>query len=469
MEEWAYDLPHLDYDRAARSLSRHDVDDSSAEAQLVHADSLLHIATIADAEAYVTRTLDAATNDQRIRIFRALLGVRTKQVARQLKASRKNGGVQDAHDRRLYDVLQLADSLHDFGISLGEDAVREAVPAELPVGLTLQALVDETKFIKFLTSSKRGRLDFANDASTTNPLCGANVLDRFDVVHRISRGTSFEKLYASHVSSVSSKLAMPHVRAVPVDVWTRLDAPTTESLKLEQIATVCRVLEQRFGDTSHEFIVDSSDPHLVRIVFAIRCVRDSLFRKFRIEDVFDAPALVRKMRELAPATTRWSSHVCDANLMDGASHPVEIPVDTRPTGYVYRAGLPFQMRLLGAKDAGSSYEYEFASGATVCRETERADAHAFSTSAVTRAIKDARRMKRVDDIPGLLAQKRACDWAQVENCRRYGRVFATCDRLAALYAIYRGVRVVLFRRRVVEARRVGWECDFVQYTFATVV
>ena len=42
----------------------------------------------------------------------------------------------------------------------------------------------------------------------------------------------------------------------------------------------------------------------------------------------------------------------------------------------------------------------------------------------------------------LVALKRAGDWGQVEHCRRYNKVFVTGDRLAAMYAWYRGIRFV---------------------------
>ena len=43
-----------------------------------------------------------------------------------------------------------------------------------------------------------------------------------------------------------------------------------------------------------------------------------------------------------------------------------------------------------------------------------------------------------------LAQKRACDWGQVQHCRVCGstHIYVTGDRLAALYAVDRDVNVI---------------------------
>lgn len=45
-----------------------------------------------------------------------------------------------------------------------------------------------------------------------------------------------------------------------------------------------------------------------------------------------------------------------------------------------------------------------------------------------------------------LAIKRAGDWGQVEHAARYGKIFVTSDKLAALYAYYRRVRFIYLRR-----------------------
>ena len=57
----------------------------------------------------------------------------------------------------------------------------------------------------------------------------------------------------------------------------------------------------------------------------------------------------------------------------------------------------------------------------------------------------------------LYALKQAGDWAQVEHARKFGKVFVTFDKMAAMYARYRRVPFILVRRLAYD--------DFLRYTF----
>lgn len=73
---------------------------------------------------------------------------------------------------------------------------------------------------------------------------------------------------------------------------------------------------------------------------------------------------------------------------------------------------------------------------------------------------------------GPLAMKRAGDWGQIEHCKRYGIVFVTADKLAALYAAYRDVPFLYLKHHVPKwnddvqvGTFDGVRTNFVQYSF----
>jgi hypothetical protein len=43
---------------------------------------------------------------------------------------------------------------------------------------------------------------------------------------------------------------------------------------------------------------------------------------------------------------------------------------------------------------------------------------------------------------GTLSLKTAGDWGMIQNCKLYNRVFVTIDKMAAMFAIFRGVKTV---------------------------
>jgi len=145
--------------------------------------------------------------------------------------------------------------------------------------------------------------------------------------------------------------------------------------------------------------------------------------------------------------------VSDANVFDAASVSFASAraVDARPTGPVYLDDAPYQITLLGLDAAGSV--------SVVLHDRRTAGAEAAAPLTLVFSDRDAtawcsKRMVHsakpsspfATCRPALrYAVKRAGDWGQVEHARRYGKVFVTGDRLAALYAWYRDVPFVYTR------------------------
>jgi hypothetical protein len=443
--------------------------DAHPAARVEHADALLGILDERDSSHYVEETLAVATSNERVAIFRALFGISSKSVASRRSVKKTQQGGSGFGPARLYDLLMLADSLHDFGADHRDSVEAAFSHVQMPSGL--HHVRDARATIKFLTSPRRKTLRFG-DVEEANALCNRNLLDQYDLA-KLDPSTPIDKAFESQRASAIGK-ANAGARVVPCDVWTEyVRATATPSrrlrvIKLEQIARLCGLMHSVFGGRrSCVFLTDSSDEQLVRIVFATSLVRRALFQKFSFDDdVFDEQALVSKMRHIVAREgfSEWRSCVCDANVMDGASHPLDLDVDARPTGAVYRPGLPFQIALEGCQPEMTTK--------VVFRDADRT--RTYSINARSRRFSTSVMSSDIDNIAagdllkatvsGRLALKRACDWGQVEHCRKYGLIFVSSDKLAVLYAMFRGVKSVLLRRAEHEAR--GVLPELLQYTFA---
>jgi hypothetical protein len=446
--------------------------DAHFAARIEFADVLISIKNADDARRYVEFTLGRAYPNERITIYRALFGISSKTVAsrRRTNKSRKQQGGHETTSPHLCDFLMLADSLHDFKSERYRDIVEGALSyVKIPSGL--HHARDTRAVIAFLTNSRRKLLRFG-EVEEANALCGRNILDKYDF-SKLTSDVGFDSAFESQRASAVSKLNAG-ARVVPCDVWTEYvpatAAPHTrlQVIKLEQIARLCGVMHRVFGGRNRcVFVTDNSDHQLVRIVFATHLVRQKLYDKFMFDDdIFDNATLVNKMRAIVAREgfAEWRSCICDANIIDGASHSLELEVDSRPTGPVYRPQLPFQVTLNGSK-SGDSTTVVIRDGDTTETVHIHAEDRSFSTSAVLTQIRNISSGRiRDTSIAGQLALKRACDWGQVEHCRKYGMVFVSSNKLSVLYALFRGVKSVLLRRT--EHFASGRMPELMQYTFA---
>jgi hypothetical protein len=447
--------------------------DAHPAARVEHADVLISIRDADDARSYVEHTLGLASAAERISIYRALFGISAKAIASRRRSKNRAQTQQGGYDTGstcLHDFLMLVDSLHDFGdeefCSIVEDAFSYV---KTPAGL--HHARDERFVIAFLTNPRRKVLRFG-DVQEANVLCGRNMLDKYDF-RKLASDVGFDSAFESQRASAISKLHAG-ARVVPCDVWTeyvpatRIPSARLQVIKLEQIARLCGVMHRMFGGQRRcTFVTDNSDNQLVRIVFATHLVRQALFDKFAFDnDIFDDATLVNNMRAIVAREgfAEWRSCICDANIMDGASHSSDLEVDPRPTGPVYRPHLPFQVTLNGSA-SGTSTSVHWQDGETTKTYNVKANRSLFSTSAISYKILDiASGDTHNSTVAGQLALKRACDWGQVEHCRKYGMVFVSSDKLAVLYALFRGVKSVLLRRT--EHRASGRMPEMLQYTFA---
>ena len=162
--------------------------------------------------------------------------------------------------------------------------------------------------------------------------------------------------------------------------------------------------------------------------------------------------------DAATTKTTWKTETTDANMFDAANNAVKLGFDGRPTGKVFRKSVcGYQIELTGLAQNNKCVDAIITdTGAPpVALSLTKMDTTVhFSRNQIPYAIGHAKPtiiqnlMDQIYDFsdPLKYALKRAGDWGQVEHCVQYDNVFVTSDKLAALYAYYRGVRFILLKR-----------------------
>lgn len=479
-------------------------------------DDLLTVNDQASADAYIKDAIDKMDPAAKDRVMTAFLygtsGLYPSAPFRDPVTSQipvlstaqipvQSGGddLRRFHDM-LYDLLQLEDSLHDDfgdittprvfsdkGLDMGPLVTATVIMNQLNVTLPVitKTRVDpDTKvvsvfdeimkveemhgpdntFILDITGSPT--LQFADLPAMDNPLHGLN-LEQGMFDFKEDCGTVTEQ-YAARPA--------PCKNCVNAEIWCFGDHGV-RGLKHEQIAAVSGDIREFFGPRA-VFVVDESIP-VTRLVLGLEPIYKSFLKSYRLEDM---PGVIRS-REQTRADTEWhtlskkvrygwTAVSCDAGLMDAGMHA--FPLHSEPTGDVFRDGARVQVTLLGTE--GESYRYALSS---VCNPVDYEKTYAcqrtvtgvktleYSKSFIAgQVVSEVQNGKNVST---LLALKRAGDWGQVEHCKRYGYVFVTADKPAALYAIFRDVCVLFVKTHKtmsVVAEEYGDKRDLYRHSFA---
>lgn len=429
-----------------------DIDSEIAEG-ILEREELLRIRTQVDAEAFIKRYVNQENKEHIARIY---FGFTHKRAREALRNQKGGDGTRGDRDGPLYELLAAADQAHDFGKA-------SLSPVKMPKGLALGALIDKDRFMTFLKSRESVVFDaHANVAQTnvTNPCYGIN-LKGYDIARAIRhlKPKSIEPLYMSQLHSVAGKL-LSKTRCVPVDVWSVPNTYTSD-IKVSQIAHLCQCIRHVFGSSGRlEFQLDGARDQLVRLVFAIQLIDKGFHRLFTVEPDY-ATRIQRTMANGAGQEGSWSSRVSDAHLFDAETMPVGIPVDPRPTGPV----LSF-LELGGITDTGEVRITIDGKSAVVHPDDTTAQLSVAGISGFIRGRGTTSKNRKKKSAVGamtlldlykdlsdasLYALKRAGDWGQVEHCVRYGKIFVTRDKLAALYAMYRSVPFIYVNHHVFDA------------------
>ncbi len=370
----------------------------------------------------------------------------------------------------LYDFMAMADSVHDFSRRYLDvnDIVHKWCPAPMlqvfsPVygqesqgrrkrAIEPMEIKREDILVKHLTRPKH--LKFQGHAPIPNPFYKKSVMKRYpyDATKEIDQ----QARYARQGIRVGSKV-------ISMEVWLKGNKPCW--LELEQISRVCSTIQAVLGNNV-EWIVDASHEALASIVTSFPIIRENLMKRFKV--IGDLQHLRSKTASLV-----WTPIICDATLYDAgdldryvyeSSHRT-IGFDPNPTGKVYHEGYSYQVTLQGARHlANNDFSYRVAEEGTLHYSEE---AHSLASMGkdikkTLRLLNDGLISEEVahEEVAKALSYKRAGDWGQVENCVLRGRAFITCDKLAAMYAILRGVPVVYLAR--------AQHNDVLQMTFSLV-
>jgi hypothetical protein len=283
-------------------------------------------------------------------------------------------------------------------------------------------------------------LRFPGHAPIPNPFHGVHILKRYPY----DATKSLDDQARCARSGVRKGL-----RTVSMELW--LVEPQPRLLQIKQIAKVCSVIREALGDNV-EWIVDASHESIPSIISSFPLVQERLLQRFRTVPA-ERSAFIAQLQASNPV--QWTPIICDASLNDPGDlnrfvyekSNRQLGFDKDPTGRVFRDGYPDQITLKGAVQKRDNDMYylteEFG------ELNYRLMTH--SLSAMMREINFVMEEERTEVrtheevvrlIARCMAKKRSGDWGQVENCVVKGRVFITCDKMAALYAVYRDVPVV---------------------------
>lgn len=404
---------------------------------------------------------------------------------------RRRDGIEDNQDYRVYKLLSLADSLHDFSSHaqkakdrMDRKVIDRAVKAQhmtIPKGdhaqETLELAANDASFIKFLNNNET--LRFGKDDVRHN-MFGIGMLDRCDVQRAMqANGGNYWMAYREQYVASKLKSGVAHL-----DVWSLPQFSVKQGVAkswhdepknykavvyLSQIADVIAGIKRAYGKERITFIMDESDDQMSRMVMATSKLDVAIGRMLIVREgrsMDDDDWLLPPDEELptddAPEPRdKWDYMVCDANLVDGPTH-IRPPddqdmypnprMDPRPTGPVFRREDRIHISYEGIEEPEDPDAVIHINGSRQVLNHETAE---FSKSNMRTAMKNGA------DVATCLAEKRSCDWGQVEHCRRYDTpdntfVFVSRDKMACLYGVYRNVNVVFLRR--------GFACKNTRWT-----
>ena len=396
------------------------------------------------------------------------------------------GSPASGGDFRIDRLLALADAMHDF--TKGDDAIDSehiagAIEAELPArrrrmspGERPEAMyANEDAVIRMFDETPA--LHFGDDA-VPHVLHSRNLLHKFKVAPAMNRNVDYWKAYREQLLQ-----QRPSSEIIHADVWGIPGASRGDSLEdrgktviyMSQIVNVVRSIKDAFGDGELTFIMDKSDDPMSRMIMATANLDEAVARLFVVYLGIDGTDTVDDMyagldgseTRLRPgrASPRagWHYKVCDASIVDGNRH-IRLPkegVEAYPnpglskdaTGAVSLPGDAEEISFGGIQgdDDGAKRNAPRAK-VTIGGVTRlHGDAsHEFAKKYMKRMAREAIADGRLGDVPRYLGRKRACDWGQVEHCRRHSTptnrlVFVSADKMACLYAMHRNVDFILIR------------------------
>jgi len=238
-----------------------------------------------------------------------------------------------------------------------------------------------------------------------------------------------------------------------------------------------------------DILVDRNKHPLWGIAVGIKNLWNEFAKKFKT----DPPTrsfveLAARLREIIQEGESGSGaeaecKMTDANVFDAQINTMVLPIDPRPTGKVFPSNFKLYDDLQVVLDGVAKVQERKVAFSLLLENTSfqnleisssQAQEH-FSNNHIAKLIntrssnKNTPLQKTLSKLSRntLFGIKLAGDWGQVENCRRYKKVFLTQDKMAALYAYCVGVEFILFsvEERSTPGDKEKPENDFFRYTF----
>lgn len=441
----------------------------------------------------------------------------------------QEGGAEpnlEAVDFRVYNLLELADSFHDFcddpmdpSFERWSKLIYESMNSpELPtitrdgklVKMSLSDVADKWQFVRDMCSNEY--LRFESGIVNNDRLHGRNFSQG---TFRFVTAAGASKAPETALVDVEAEYKKPHNLRVPckdcanVDVWTTPGSDNEpKKVMYRQLAKAARTIRDRFG-TEFDMIVDASvrydrnpgqgEEHSLDPLTKFVLVQRAAYDVFRKSFLVTRPGCGRisetqiQKYNAEMQAVKWTAVSCDASLMDSGPND-DAPTFPKKTGPVFHDKSEFQVTLhgLGIED---DFPYLKDYFARLRAEGKSAKIYKYSIRrndqtdpAVVRTVVDDRdpddgmdpltfgkgRMK--DKIKGdsvncakYLALKRAGDWGMVMFCKKNDAVFVTADVIAALYATLVGARFIFVTNHGASRRASimdGKEIELMQYSLA---
>lgn len=455
--------------------------------EIIHKLELYNIKTSEDAEKYIDSLLDTSNILEVARIFYGYKHNELKMLRK--KINRQRGG-NTLEQFKLYELLAKADSMHDFKSAAYDlDDFIDYLPVEVTKADIIEydrnseiLVFNETRFID--TFSKIQQLTFLDENGIKlNPI--ANPFYKIDFrnypidIKTLKNDTlEYNDLYSRYIQTVSAKKAMPDNRNLSIEIWAPLATDELKKKKrnrieLSQIAYLCSTVSEMYKNYSingiYEFQIDNQNNDLINMIVSVKLLNSAFHKKISIYGnngiSYSTAELINQMALIYEQNgiRQWDVTTSDANIFDPADNNINIKIDRRPTGdiYKYSEKLGYQITLDGINDNKTvNIVLQPTLGNFIVKEYDK------KMSSVINRIGNINNILNTTEVPRKqtsdkyqaeirtyipytrefkMALKRAGDWSQVMHAKKYNKIFITSDRLAALFAAYNSIPYILFR------------------------
>ena len=424
---------------------------------------IIRCSSVESAKEYINEVFENASRSQKESIVKNVLSIDQRQinsVRRRLRKKRKKQNGGGTFDPRILDLIGMADIIHDF-----DDTRYVRERAVFPNEIDMVMLDKESCFVRKM--AQVSFLTFGNE-KVPNPAFGAVFLDRYDLKtdsYKTLNNTPWTRLGGICArQATETKLQLKNRREIVcADIMAPLSSGKRDKrvLKMEQVAMVIRVMNEKFG-FSADFVVDNEGNPLHTLVISVMNLRQGFFEMYATQpkyseskDLSEALLVILQQTQLP----NWKIVTVDATVFDTApnSRMFELCPDDK-TGTILGLSPGISLQGLDVKYRANGMvqvahvRIELFGRTLLMRGPECTQK--FSKRNISRLIDLDDRSPINDERDEYLrslgkdtlyALKRAGDWGQVEHCVKFDRVFFTSDKLAALYAHARGCRYVYMR------------------------